>query len=190
MRSSSSNFRILAIVAGAGLLIPPGLAFGDEDAPSKRRPAAESAEDAPAIRDVALTENGSFQGRVIDDQGQALDGVVVSLHRRGDEQPRETTTDGTGRFRFNNVRGGIYTLTTPQSEATYRMWTADAAPAQALKTVVIQGSGTVMRAQLGFLDPANVTAILLGAAGVTLSAITLSEVYDLQDDVSKIPTSP
>jgi hypothetical protein len=179
-----------AALAALGMCLPaPALA---DDAPAAKRPEAQKSAEVKAqkVKDVALTRSGTFVGRVIDNGGKPLDGVVVRLTRRGEESSAETTTDGDGRFRFAKLKGGIYQLQTPQSETTYRMWSADAAPAQALKTVVINGTGPVMRAQLGYLDPANTTAILLGAAGVTLSAITLAEVDNLQDDVDKIPTSP
>lgn len=175
-----------AAFAAAGTCLPIN-AWTQESA--AKAPAATAEAERP-MRDVALTQSGTFTGRVIDETGKPLDGVVVRLARRGDEATSETTTDSEGRFRFAKLKGGVYHLQTPQSETTYRMWSADAAPAQALKTVVVSGSGPVMRAQLGFLDPANSTAILLGVAGVTLSAITLAQVENLKDDVDKIPTSP
>lgn len=190
MRRFLKRSRWVAALAAFGTCLPAN-AMAD-DAPVAKKAATRDVreEKEQKVKDVALTRSGTFAGRVIDNNGKPLDGVIVRLTRRGEESSAETTTDSDGRFRFAKLKGGVYQLQTPQSESTYRMWSADAAPAQALKTVVVNGTGPVMRAQLGYLDPANTTAILLGAAGVTLSAITLAQVDNLQDDVDKIPTSP
>jgi hypothetical protein len=190
MRRFMKRSRWAAALAALGTCLPAN-AMAEEARSSKPAEAAAPSETKPqTVKDVALTKSGNFVGRVIDKAGKPLDGVVVRLTRRGEETAAETTTDSDGRFQFAKLKGGVYQLQTPQSETVYRMWSADAAPAQALKTVVVNGTGPVMRAQLGYLDPANTTAILLGVAGVTLSAITLAEVDNLQDDVDKIPTSP
>jgi hypothetical protein len=190
MRRFMKRSRWVAALAAVGMCLPANAMADDAPAATPAGAKAPAEAKVQKTRDVALTKSGTFVGRVIDNAGKPLDGVVVRLTRRGEETPAETTTDAEGRFRFAKLKGGVYQLQTPQAETTYRMWTADSAPAQAMKTVVVNGAGPVMRAQLGYLDPANTTAILLGAAGVTLSAITLAQVDNLQDDVDKIPTSP
>jgi hypothetical protein len=180
----------IAALAMSGLVVQPRIGTGEEKPAARPVRAQESRAQSSPAQDVALTADGALSGRVFNAQGKPLDGVVVSLQRRGDETARETTSDSEGRIKFTKVRGGLYQVRTPQSEGVYRLWPADAAPDQSMKTVVMSGSGPVMRGQFGYLDPANTTAILLGVAGVTLSAITLSEVNDLRDDVDRIPTSP
>lgn len=186
MRTLSRKNMWMAAIAACGLVVPPQ-AWSDGPAAA---PAAAEQNDAPAMRDVALAKGGAFTGRVVNEQGAPLDGVVVKTTRRGEKIAQETTTDSEGRFRFTGMKGGVYLVQTPQSEKWYRVWPAEAAPDQAVKTVVMSGTSTVVRGQFGFLDPANTTAILLGAAGVTLSAITLAKVNDLDDDNNKKPTSP
>lgn len=192
MRMLSRKSWWVAAVAAVGAVVPP-ISHGDDaktESRAKEKKTAAASDDTVVIRDVALTKEGAFAGRVVDEQGQAMDGVVVKLRRRGDEKPTETTTDDEGRFRFANLKGGVYLVQTPQSEKWYRMWSADAAPAQASKTVVMTGGAAVMRGQLGFMDPGTTVALLLGGAGVTLAAINMSQINNLQDDVDKIPTSP
>jgi len=191
MQKLTRKLWFVAFVTAAGAVIP---ATGRCDEETAAAPVvAESAkadDEAKTIRDVALSKEGAFAGRVVDEKGKPMDGVVVKLRRRGDEQPTQTTTDDEGRFRFADLKGGVYVVQTPQSEKWYRMWSADAAPSQAMKTVVMMGNGAVMRGQLGYLDPGTTVALLLGGAGVALAAINLSEIHKLQNDVDKIPTSP
>ena len=93
-------------------------------------PAAEST-DAVEVSDVDQVEEepgtvkvdpnlyGSISGQVIDDDGKLLSGVAVTLEYPGaqaqafgDEVPmtKTTSTDGKGRYRFNNVISGVYSV--------------------------------------------------------------------------------
>ncbi len=177
----------LAALAASGMVVPvPALS---EDRPKPAKPAA-TAPQPPRVKDVALSERGEFSGRVVDDQGQALDGVEVKLVR-GEKEVATTTADAQGRFRFANLKGGLYEVQTPKSRSAYRLWSADVAPAQAMKAVVVNGAGTpVVRGQLGFVDPLTLTAVGLGVAGVSLAGVAVYKLNGLEDDVSKIPTSP
>jgi hypothetical protein len=183
----------IAAVAACGTAVPSSLPAQERPA-SPAKPAGKPAAKAPAndatrVRDVALTEQGEFNGRVIDDKGQPLDGVVVKLVK-GEKEVATTNADEKGRFQFANLKGGVYQVQTPQSQTTYRLWSAEVAPAQALKTVVVNGSSPIVRGQFGYLDPATVAGLGLGIAGVTLAGIAVNKIDNLEDDVSKIPTSP
>jgi len=183
----------LAAIAACGTALPAPLMAQDKPA----RPAAEAPTpapaakkaDAPKIRDVALAEDGSFTGRVIDDKGKPLDGVVVKLVRN-EKEVATTNADSQGRFKFASLKGGVYQVQTPQSQSTYRLWQADVAPAQAMRTVVVNGASPVVRGQLGFVDPATMAALGLGIAGVALAGVAVHKLDNLEDDVNKIPTSP
>ncbi len=180
----------MTAVAVCGTLVPAPLMAQDKPAAPPVKPAVDShPAEAPKIRDVALSEEGVFAGRVIDDKGQPLDGVVVKL-MQAEKEVAATTADAQGRFRFASLKGGVYQVHTPQSQTTYRLWKADVAPAQAMKTVVVNGSSPIVRGQFGFVDPATLTALGLGIAGVTLAGIAVYKLDNLEDDVSKIPTSP
>lgn len=183
----------MAAVAALGTAVPAPLLAQERPA---AKPAAESTPapetrkaEAKKIRDVALAEDGSFAGRVVNDNGKPLDGVVVKLVK-GDKEVGTTTADGQGRFKFASLKGGVYQVQTPQSQTTYRLWQHDVAPAQAMRTVVVNSSSPVVRGQLGFVDPATIAALGLGVAGVTLAGIAVHKLDNLEDDVDKIPTSP
>jgi len=183
----------MAAIAACGTALPAPLMAQEKaarPAASESSKAAESTKpDAPKVRDVALAEDGSFAGRVINDQGKPLDGVVVKLVRN-EKEVATTTADTHGRFKFASLKGGLYQVQTPQTQTTYRLWQADVAPAQAMKTVVVNGSSPVVRGQFGYLDPATLAALGLGVAGVALAGVAVHKLDNLEDDVNKIPTSP
>lgn len=179
----------VAAVAACGIVVPaPLLAQEKAAAPTMPAPKATT-KAASKIRDVALSEEGVFAGRVIDDQGKPLDGVVVKLVR-GEKEVATTNADAKGRFEFASLKSGVYQVQTPQSQTAYRLWSSDVAPAQALKTVVVNGSSPIVRGQLGFVDPASMVAIGLGIAGVALAGVAVHKLDNLEDDVDQIPTSP
>ena len=180
----------MAAVAACGTIVPAPLMAQEKPAARPVKPAVSSKPaDAPKIRDVALSKEGVFAGRVIDDKGQPLDGVVVKL-MKAEKEVASTTADAQGRFKFASLKGGLYQVQTPRSQTAYRLWQADIAPAQAMKTVVVNGASPVVRGQFGFVDPATLTALGLGVAGVALAGVALYKLDDLEDDVAKIPTSP
>ncbi|HVJ69673.1 MAG TPA: carboxypeptidase-like regulatory domain-containing protein [Caulifigura sp.] len=185
----------MAAIAACGTALPAPLLAQEKLAVKKPveaqgQPAAQTAKpNGSKVRDVALSEDGTFAGRVIDDHGKPLDGVVVKLVK-ADKEVGTTTADAQGRFKFASLKGGVYQVQTPQSQATYRLWQHDVAPNQAMKTVVMTASAPVVRGQLGFVDPATLAALGLGVAGVTLAGIAVHKLDKLEDDVDKIPTSP
>ena len=138
-----------------------------------------------AIVDVAMSSDGSFEGVLVDDQGNPVDAAVVTMFR-GDEQVAAMTTDAEGRFSSNGLQAGVYRVASPQGEGTFRLWSHDAAPPTAITSAVLVNSSSVMRAQFGILDPVGTSLILLGVTTVVLSAITLGEVNDAQNDIDDI----
>ena len=55
-----------------------------------------------------MLETGNLFGTVVDDKGQALPGVTVTV--MGGGAPQVQVTDATGRFRFPELSPGSYTV--------------------------------------------------------------------------------
>ncbi|HYP27544.1 MAG TPA: carboxypeptidase-like regulatory domain-containing protein [Blastocatellia bacterium] len=55
-----------------------------------------------------MVNSGNLYGVVVDNQGQALPGVAVTLTGHG--APQVQATDAQGRFRFPNLSPGSYNL--------------------------------------------------------------------------------
>lgn len=177
----------MALLATATLIASPAaLAQGTPETPPAPMPApSEESARTNTIIDVAMSSDGSFEGVLVDDQGMPLDAAVVTMYR-GEEQVAEMTTDAEGRFRSNGLPAGVYRVVSPQGEGTFRLWSHEAAPPTAITSAVLVNSSSAMRAQFGILDPVGTSLILLGVASVVLSAITLGEVNQAQDDIDDI----
>ena len=157
----------LALLASTMLIAPPGLGADDRT------------EQRSIARDMALDAAGNLQGQVVDPQGKGLDAVQVKLMQNAQELGR-TTTDKAGKFQFAGTRNGLYDLDVAGQTTPVRVWSAQIAPPTAKAGVTIVQGNPAVRGQFGFMDPMNTSILLLGVAGVTLSAISLGEINDTQ----------
>ncbi len=177
----------LALLATAGLIVPPAAwaQGGNNDAQAATPAATEEGNRTPSIIDVAMSSEGSFEGVLVDEQGNPIDAAVIAMYR-GEEMVAELTTGAEGRFASSGLPAGVYRVVSPQGEATFRLWSHDAAPPTAVTTAVLVNSSGVARAQMGILDPVGTSLILLGITSVVLAAVTLGEVDSLQNDIDDI----
>ena len=83
--------------------------------PGQRPPAIELKEAATATANVALPRGAAIEGRVQNDAGEPLEGVIVSAVRfrpatlgLGRLVIRETRTDDLGRYRLHSLAAGAY----------------------------------------------------------------------------------
>jgi len=144
---------------------------------------------ATKVVDVAM-KAGTVHGQILNAQGIALDGTVVSI-RQGNKEVARTITDKNGKFAAKNLRSGVYQVVAGNTQSVYRVWAEKIAPPSAKPSIAMVSTSKAVRAQMCCGVDA-ITAITLGAAvtGVTLAAINLSKLNDLEDAVDDIPTSP
>lgn len=109
---------------------------------------ASAAQPVPQSNDVALRPGGLVVGRVVDRQGVAQAGAVVSIQQDQLEVVR-TTADQNGVFAAQGLRGGPYQILTEHSQGLYRFWAPDTAPPAAQQTAVVVTSPDVVRGQYG-----------------------------------------
>ncbi len=99
-------------IAASGLLAPPALLSAAE-------PAATV---APAmVSDVALGANGTLRGQVVNAAGAAVAGVNITV-RQQETVIAKTSSGPDGKFEVVGLPGGIFQITTDQSEASVRLW--------------------------------------------------------------------
>ena len=144
---------------------------------------------APA--DVALSADGVLVGQVVNAQGAALHQVPVSIAQDGREVIR-VVTDAKGEFAVRGLRGGVYQITTPGRQGTYRVWAPRTAPPAASKGLLaVAGDDAV----LGQYAPAAaggamgavtgwIAAHPLMTAGIIATAIAVPLAIDDDDDAS------
>jgi hypothetical protein len=82
---------------------------------------------SPLIFDVALHHRATLVGQVIDDQGQPITNVIVSLHGAAGELAA-ARTDDRGYFYFNGLRNGVYKVGASGAVGLYRVWSRGTAP--------------------------------------------------------------
>ena len=135
---------------------------------------------ANTILDIGLTQGGTFQGRVVDQTGTAIEGAQVVI-RQGKAEVARTITDKQGSFVATNLKGGVYTIASGATEGTYRVWSENTAPPSASGQVLIVTGQNGARGQVGAVRGQGtgggglLTFVGVGAAvagGVTLGYYT------------------
>ena len=112
---------------------------------STERPSRPAAEAQIRAVDIRLSEQGRFQGQVVDGQGRPSPGAEVSLWRNGQMIAR-SVTDQQGRFGFERLQAGVYQVTGPGTGSVLRLWQPAAAPPAAQPALLLV-EGPVVRGQ-------------------------------------------
>ena len=96
MRVNKAIQRSILLLACVGMIIPRSCLFAQQPA-------------GRVISDIALSPQGTFQGRVVDAAGQPVAGAKI-LMATNNTVVVETQTDQAGLFAVNSLRGGSYQL--------------------------------------------------------------------------------
>ncbi|HEY4260030.1 MAG TPA: carboxypeptidase-like regulatory domain-containing protein [Schlesneria sp.] len=141
------------------------------------------------LPDIALTTGGTLSGRIVDHTGKPREGAEVTLFQ-GKKPLTATITNQEGVYSFKHVKGGVYGITSGNTDATFRVWTERTAPPSAKEHALLVMGENGARGQWGAVDP---TLVLLTAGVITaviLSAITLSRIDDSTSTIIYVPASP
>ncbi len=120
------------------------------------------------IEDVALGDQQSFEGVVVDENGQPRVATEVVVTQLGREVAR-TTTDELGGFSFRGLRSGLHLAKAGQGAGLYRIWATGTAPPNARSKATLVDSVTV-RGQRPFKQ-------LLASRAVIFTAIMGAAVF-------------
>ncbi len=174
-------------LATIGMMVPQARLLA-ADAPQSKAPITKTSQ-VNRIPDLMLTDGGTMTGRVCDHTGRVLDGAKVVL-KQNNKEIAQTLTNDEGVYSFKNLKGGLYQVSSGNTDGVFRVWTEKSAPPTAKEHALLVMGENGARGQFGAVDP---TLILLTAgviASVVLSAILLGQFGNLQDKVDKIPHSP
>ena len=137
------------------------------------------------VHDIALTPSGSLAGMLVNPNGQPLDGAVVSV-RRGETEVARAVSNKQGAFEVAGMKSGVYDIAVGQQVASVRAWSSNIAPPGAREQAVIV-VGDASRGQFASgLDFITLVTVASAVGAVTLSAITLAKVNDVEDKVDEI----
>jgi hypothetical protein len=161
----------LAAIACLGMLVPPN---------------ALASPPSNLANDVALRDGGLLIGQVVDAQGAAQAGTVVSIVY-GDQEVVRTTTDQNGVFAAQGLRGGQYQIATDSGLSVCRLWAPNTAPPAAHEAAIVVTGQDVVRGQMGYGGYGNswmnwVRAHPYITAGIVAAAIAIPLAIAASDD--------
>jgi hypothetical protein len=172
MRSKMTLRGSLVALAMVSMLLPHrGLAT---------EPVAENVKPSISIVDVALAEDGSLSGQVMDLQGVPVASTTVAVVRQG-EVVATVQTDSQGRYSVSGLNTGLYQVVTEQGITVCRVWSAKAAPPSAqAEALVIDGTHT-MRGVMGGRPWGSILSNPWVLGGIVAAAIAIPLALDKKD---------
>lgn len=149
-----------------------------------------------AIRDVRLQSDHRLCGRISDDTGRPLSGYTVEL-RQGRRVVARIITDVRGEYEVAEMSGGVYQVIVGGRTIVVRVWATGSAPPESASQLDLTVSRDVVRGQdevierfgldgEGGLDPFELTLLASSVTSLTLSAIMLSKINDIEDNVDQL----
>src|SRR5438045_1938497 len=111
-------------LATLGFVVPSPRLFADQQT-ANQQPAKRAQKSQ--IPDITLASGGVFSGRVLDHSGTPLEGAEVVI-KQGKTEVARTVTDQKGVFTAKNMKGGVYQVSSGNTDGVFRLWTEKAAP--------------------------------------------------------------
>ena len=135
--------KVAAFLAAMGLIVP--------QVPAGEITRAPQAVEKPVsnhVSNVVLAEGRTLHGRVVQGDGQTLDGVKVELWR-GNQVIASTLTDEDGQFSIPNTANGLYLVRSHTATEVVRAWEQDSAPPNSVSAATLTAESNVVRGQSG-----------------------------------------
>ena len=131
----------------------------------------------PEASDAVIQGDGFLYGQVVDERGTPNAGTTVTLTRLSVPQAEIATvsTDGEGRFRVADVRGGVYNLQTGTSPNVYRLWTDGSQPPSAASSVRLVQNTRTSPGFFSNLGPGDWACIGVGIAAAIAAPIVITQ---------------
>ncbi len=171
------------VLATLGMILPAPKLFaadGKTDAPTTK--VAKN-----KIPDISLA-GGVFAGRVVDHTGAPIEGAEVVV-KQGKKEVTRVVTNEKGLFQAKEMKGGVYQVSSGNTDGVFRVWTENAAPPSAKGHALLVMGENGARGQFGAVDPALLLLTAAVIATLIVSAITLNEVQQTNDKVNQIVIS-
>ncbi len=166
----------LAGLACVGLLLPQSvLQAGGSQTRNRDVVKRTAVKRAAVVVDVALGENGTLTGQVVDGQGIGVEGVVVSM-TQGKNEVAASVTNAEGVFVVKNLRAGAYQMFAGQAIGSFRLWAANTAPPSARAKAILVSSDQIVRGQTALpFGISATTAVVVGGAVVAGAVVIVNE---------------
>ncbi len=168
-------------LATLGLMLPAPQVQAASSQPMKVRVVDAS------VLDIGM-QDGVFAGRVVDHTGTVAKNAEVVV-RQGSKEVARATTDESGRFAVEGLRGGVYEVASGKTVGNYRVWDAEMAPPSANEQALLVLGENGTRGQFGALGGGGILLTAAVIAGLIISIISLDRINDVDDKLDQ-PTSP
>jgi len=179
--------KCLSLVRGAAVTLAAlGMMFPTLPAEAAGQTRASVKSVDAKIFDIALSNGGTFKGRVVDHTGAAIEGAEVTV-KQDNKQVAHSITDKNGSFAVGNLKSGVYTVASGATEGTYRVWSEKSAPPSAKEQSLLVMGQNGARGNFGYGD--GFTWVVAGVAIAALTVAIIAMSYPKNDNNST-PASP
>lgn len=171
-------------LAALGMMIPaaPAIAAGPARAQVKTVDAK--------IFDIALSQGGTFKGRVVDHTGAAVEGAEVTI-KQGNKQVAHSVTDKDGSYVVSNLKTGVYNVSSGATEGMYRVWSEKTAPPSAKEQSLLVMGENGARGNFGAMGDEGLILLAVVAVGaVAIVALVLAIEAKGDSTTVVVPSSP
>eukprot|EP00456_Euglypha_rotunda_P083902 TRINITY_DN836_c3_g2_i5.p1 TRINITY_DN836_c3_g2~~TRINITY_DN836_c3_g2_i5.p1 ORF type:complete len:184 (-),score=54.33 TRINITY_DN836_c3_g2_i5:308-859(-) len=182
--SSLSFLRGAAVaLAALGMMIPnaPAMAAGPARAQVKTVDAK--------IFDVALSQGGTFKGRVVDHTGAAIEGAEVSI-KQSNKEVAHSVTDKDGSFTASNLKTGVYQVSSGATEGVYRVWSEKTAPPSAKEQSLLVLGENGARGNFGVMGDEGLILLAVTAVGAVAIVALVLAINNKNEKTVYVPVSP
>lgn len=159
----------LICFSGPGSLFAQSSVADDSVSPGKA--AAKEAHEPMAgptvVQDLVLDHRNTIQIRVVDEAGQPVSNLPVTL-LHSDRAVAQAATNPQGEASFTRVRPGMHVLHTGDRAVAVRFWSEQAAPPNAVRQPAIVLPQQIVRGQYGPPMMAGPAILLTGVAAVAI----------------------
>ena len=111
-------------------------------------PFCHAAGGGSAMQDVALSENGVIVSRVVDLQGEPVNGQRVAILFENREIA-SAVTDQDGLIAVSGLKPGVHAIATDTGTTVCRFWSNGTAPPTAVSVPAVVADAELVRAQFG-----------------------------------------
>ena len=176
--------KLAATLAMLGLLLPPAAVQADQP---RSMDQSFSGQSKPVVIDIALDQESSLQGTLLDEQGMGIAGQLVLVQQHNQEVLR-TVTGEDGSFSLTGLRGGLYVISAGQASQICRVWAPGTSPPAARSSILLVNEGPTIRGQGRFQMPELGLPIGTGFVAASIAALFLP-FLSLDDEGGILPPS-
>jgi hypothetical protein len=137
--------------------------------------------------EVVMGANQSFNGRLVNSNGDAVEGAAVKISQNG-KVVAETATNKEGEFSVAGLSSGPYMVQAGNEAGMVRLWEKENAPPSAKEKSLLVSGGKLVRGQGADVITIGLFALTAVSTGFAIS--NNNKIDDLEDKIDDLSASP